>query len=233
MNGDIGDLLHESIGRLGAGERVPAGLADQVLWRERQRRIRLRAAMATGTAGVAAVAVLAATAFTSGAARHPGELPAQTTGYVLSRAEHALDSAEHAGLIQEIDASGHHAYFYVPTRLCHRGEVADQCIGPQYQLQAPEAEIWTYHGRLRQEGFTASGKLEFDAATTIVTTRKGSTATGEVINYHARTWWRALTPQPALTEPTAGCPVFLAPDGVMINWVAAIRAALEIGRAHV
>jgi hypothetical protein len=234
MNMDMEDLLQESIDQLGRGERVPAGLAGRVVRRHRQRRITVRTAMVTGTAAVAVTAVLAATAVSGRVPQHAGGgLPAQTTAYVISRTERGLGAAEREGLIQEIDTQAHDAWFLVATRLCHRGEPARDCVGPMAQnnLVASDALIWTYRGQLRQEGFSADGKLVFDASSSTTVTSPGQgTVTGSVIDYPARTWWHGVARTSVAI--TGRCSPLPAPDGSVVNWPAAIRAALSCGLTY-
>jgi hypothetical protein len=86
MNGDVEELLHESMDRSTADLRIPADLLARARTRVRHRRLAVRAALALGTAAVTAAAVVAVTIPGTGS----GVTNAQTTAYVIRRVQAAL-----------------------------------------------------------------------------------------------------------------------------------------------
>src|SRR6185437_13269079 len=165
------DLLHDSIDRLTAGERLPAGLAARAFRRHRQRRIALRAAAAAGTAVIAGAGMFAAMA-------RPGAVPAVagparqapagattqtpatlTAAYVSSHTRQALAAAERANLLQELHTVGQNYPLGLTQVLSFRlngggtGHVVEQA-GPT----ASQENTWSYRGQLREQGLDAAGK---------------------------------------------------------------------------
>lgn len=227
MTDDIENLLPDSIGKLTSGEQAPAGLAQRVLAHERRRRIGMRAAVVSGTAAVAAVAVLAATAASGGTTRTSGVPRVQTAAYVLHRAQTALASAERDGLIQQTQFSGNGAVLFLADQKCGN-QSARTCLGIAQLV--PNAEIWTYHNQMREEGFASSGKLSFDSSATITMTGRTGTAAGEAVSYQNKTWWRDPS-QPVREAYPDTCKQgdLPPPDGGTVNWPAAVKAALACG----
>ena len=88
MNGDVEELLRESMDRSTAGLRVPEDMLARARTRARHRQLAVRTALAFGTAAVTAAAVVAVTIPGSG-----GVTNAQTTAYVIKRVQDALASA--------------------------------------------------------------------------------------------------------------------------------------------
>jgi hypothetical protein len=88
MNGDVEELLRESMDQSTADMQVPADILARARTRVRHRQFAVRAALAFGTAAVTAAAVVAATIPGSGGATN-----AQTTAYVIKRVQNALASA--------------------------------------------------------------------------------------------------------------------------------------------
>ncbi len=216
MSTDVADLLHESIDRLTQGERMPDGLAGRAFRHHRQRRIALGAAGITGTALAAAITVLGATSVTSTAPQpRGGGLPAQTTAYVVGRAERALAAAERGNLMQELRVTAHGSLFIlatqVPTTLAER------------------AEFWTYRGQFRDEGFTARGTPVFNASAVYVPAGQRRTVLATGVDYGSRTWSRwTVRAHLAPRLPRGPCSAYLpAPVGEQINWPARIREALR------
>ena len=92
MNGDVEELLRESMDRSTADMRVPADMLARARTRVRHRQLAVRAALACGTAAATAVAVVAA----AGVAAGPGGggvTNARTTAYVIKRVQSALAAA--------------------------------------------------------------------------------------------------------------------------------------------
>jgi len=243
------DLLHDSIDRLTAGERLPAGLAARAFRRHRQRRIALRAAAAAGTAVIAGAGMFAAVA-------RPGAVPAVagparqapagattqtpatlTAAYVSSHTQQALAAAERANLIQELHTVGQNYPLGLTQVLSFRldgggtGHVVEQA-GPT----ARQENVWAYRGQLREQGLDAAGKPLFDASSTTTQTPAGPRAvmnvSGTGVDYTSRTWWHSALQLslPAATGQDACQDAFPpAPVGTTMDWVAQIRTALSCG----
>jgi hypothetical protein len=249
MNTDVAHLLHESIDRLTDGARVPEGLADRALRHNRQRRIALGTAAVTGTATIAAVAVLV-TAAVSGPPPRPGVLTAQTAAFVLGRTERALTSAERENLVQEIRTVATHAGLGLTELVPDTGSAFSAGTSLVERLVppfVPETLTWAYRNQLREKGFDASGKLIFDAASTTVLTPTGPLtgmmrARGVGVDYQASAWWRATIRQSVETDlkqfacwaatlpPPVGSPVDWT---AKVAWPAKIRAALACGHYRI
>ena len=88
MNGDVAELLRESMDQSTADMRVPADMLARARTRVRHRQLAVRAALACGTAAVTAAAVVAVTIAGSG-----GATSARTTAYVIKRVQNALAAA--------------------------------------------------------------------------------------------------------------------------------------------
>jgi hypothetical protein len=85
MNGDVQELLRESMDRFTADMQVPADMLGRARTRVRHRQLAVRAALAFGTAAVTAAAVVAAVIPGTG-----GVTNAQATAYVIKRVQNAL-----------------------------------------------------------------------------------------------------------------------------------------------
>jgi hypothetical protein len=249
MNADITDLVHESIGRLTDGARIPPGLAERAARRNHQRRTALRTAAATGVATIAAVATLVAATTTGGVPQRGGVPPAQTTAYVLGHAERAMKAAE-GRLIEEIHAVGrHHTWFVLGETV---GSVCVEEVFPvKRQLPcpkdlngglAPDAIYLSYREQFRETGYSAAGRMLWDAGITAgpATPSGGKTLAGVGVDYLSKTWWSITTPGDDGTfheEPRTGCSVSQhgidAPIGSPTGWGAQIRNALRCGSFRV
>ncbi len=196
MNTDVSDLLHESIDRLTDGARVPAGLADRAVRRNRQRQVTLGTAAATGTAVLATAAVLVATAVTGAAPRGGGTIPARTSAYVVNRTERALTVAQRENLIEEIHTVGHHyGLGLTQVNTFHFNGGTGRVIRQAGSTAAQEM-IWSYRGQLRERGLDAAGRPVFDASSTTARSPAGPKSvlmkvSGVGVNYRAKTWWRS------------------------------------------
>lgn len=158
MNCDLGELLREGIDRATEGEHLRPGLATRARQRHRRRALAVRSAAVTGTAGTAAVALVAAT-LSGNSGPRGGALTVQTTAYVVSRTEQALAAARH-NLIEQVTYTAprgdRHSLGYLA-----RTRPSRQVGGPQFFTSVTLAQIrdWRYHGWVRVQGFTASGRL--------------------------------------------------------------------------
>jgi hypothetical protein len=88
MNGDVQELLRESMDQFTADMQVPADMLARARARVRHRQLAVRAALAFGTVAVTAAAVVAVTIPGTG-----GVTNAQTTAYVIKRVQNALAGA--------------------------------------------------------------------------------------------------------------------------------------------
>jgi hypothetical protein len=223
MNTDVADLLHESIDRLTDGARVPAGLADRAVRRNRQRQLTLGTAAATGTALLATAAVLLATAVIGGVPRATGTLPARTTAYVVSRTERALTAAEQGRVIQE-------------AHVALQGGRFAMSPNARFIAEAPRAVFWSYLGQFRDEGLTAAGMAVYNANAIYVPAGQQRTVQATGVEYRFHRWWRVtvhvhlgLSP-----SPRECARVYLPPPmGIQINWPVEIRRALSCARYRV
>ena len=92
MNGDVEELLRESMDQSTADVRVPADILARARTRVRHRQLAMRAALACGTAAATAVAVVAAAGVAAGPSTG-GVTNARTTAYVIKRVQNALAGA--------------------------------------------------------------------------------------------------------------------------------------------
>lgn len=91
MSMDVERMLRDGMARFTEGVRAPAGLAAAVTAARRRRRRRMAIGGAVScTASVAAVAVVAVTAFAPTPAARPNSVQARDVAYVISRVEGAL-----------------------------------------------------------------------------------------------------------------------------------------------
>jgi hypothetical protein len=241
MNTDVPDLLHESIDRLTDGARVPAGLADRALRRNRQRQVTLGTAAATGTAVLATAAVLVAAAVTGAVPRGGSAIPARPAAYVVSRTERALAVAQRENLIEEIHTVGHHyGLGLAQVKTFHFNGGTGRVIR-QAGLTAAQEMIWSYRGQLRERGLDAAGRPVFDASSTTARSPAGPKSvlmkvSGVGVDYRAQTWWRSAVRLnlPASATPSACKNAYLPPPvGSTVDWPAEIRAALSCGHYRI
>lgn len=243
------ELLRESIDRLTQDAQVPAGLAERVFQRNRQRKIALRAGAATSAAVLAAAGLV--TAVTAGPSAAPGiasgtahkavsRLSAKNMAYVSARAEHALATAQRDDLIEEIHTVGHnYPLGLVQVRvLRERGNTYRVIM--QSGATATQADTWYYRGQLREQGLDTMGKVLFDASSTTSQSPAGQRTlmkiSGMGADYTAKTWWHAATQLslPAAPKQAPCTSAYLPPPvGSPINWPAAIRAGLSCGHLRI
>ncbi len=134
MNGDVEELIRDSLDRLTAEVRPSAGLLGRARARQRRRTIAARSALACVAAAAATAAVVAMTV--PGARPGTGATNARTTAYVISRVENALAGEN---LVIQGRASGSYA-----------GSVH----GHRYHYSDGATDSWTYGIRNRMEEFT-------------------------------------------------------------------------------
>ena len=243
------ELLRDSIDRLTQDVQVPAGLADRVFRRHRQRKIALRAATVTGTAVLAAAGlVTAVTAGPSGAPsiasgtphKAASRLTVQKMAYVSARTERALAAAQRGNLIEEIHTVGHnYPLGLVQVRVLHEHGNTYRVI-LQSGATATRADTWYYHGQLREQGLDTLGKVLFDATSTTSQSPAGQQTvmkiSGMGADYTSKTWWHAATQLslPAAPKQSPCESAYLPPPvGSPINWPAEIRAGLSCGHLRI
>jgi hypothetical protein len=248
MNTDLTDLVHESIARLTDGERIPADLAHRAARSNHLRRTALGMTAATSTAIIAAVAVLVTTVMADGFPQRSGSQAAQTTAYVLGRTERALAAAAEGNRIEEIHATGQRLRFVLGTNIVQACVMEVRPLHRQLPCPedlnrglAPQAIYLSYRGQFRETGFTATGRILWDAGITAhpATLSGQQTLVGVGVDYPTRTWWSNTIHQTAGNrgaEPR-GCGRSKAyidpPIGDPAGWGAQIHNALHCGTFRV
>jgi hypothetical protein len=243
MNTDVADLLRESIDRVTEGERLPADLADRAFRRHRQRSIALRAAVATGTALVAAGVAVTAVTVPGGAARPAApRLTARDASYVFRQTERALTVARRENLIEEIHTVGHHyGLGLTQVNTVHFNGGGTGTVIRQMGPTAAQEMIWSYRGQLREQGLDAAGRPVFDASGTTARSPAGPKSvhmrvSGTGIDYRAKTWWHAALRLnlPVSAQPAPCASAYLPPPvGSTVDWPAEIRTALSCGHYRI
>jgi hypothetical protein len=260
MNHDIANLLRESVDRLTEGATVPPGLAGRARRHDRQRMILLRTAGAAGTALAATAAVVVVSIGTNGhSSINPGAnsgprngLSTRTTAYVTVRMSKAMAAAEREHVISEIRTTAHGAWFSLVERLLPNRVPPPQTSAPVRAGLDPgiftsNLLTWVYRGQIRQQGFTADGRVLFNIHSTTVNTHRGAprglyrqVITNTGADYRARSWWRNSyvpsgyfgygRPPSSCRDSTPGLqePVPVAYIGPY-DWSAAIRLDLSCG----
>jgi hypothetical protein len=201
MNTDLKTQLSADMARFTLGIRVPPDLARKACRRNRRRRARLRAAIASGT--TAALFVVVAVAGVAGVFTSTARLPIQATAYVVKQIDKALAPANVATLIRvtrAVPAPGYHG-LVTPSPL-----LGQTCI-------ASATLSWTYGDFWKLSGYGADGRHLYDLRTLIT---KSSVQASTVI-YCNRTWW-------AGTRPGA-----YSRGGSGLDWPAQIRSSLSAG----
>jgi hypothetical protein len=194
MTSDVEELLRESMDRLAAGARVPAGLTRRARQRNRQRRRVITAAAVAGTAIAATAAVIAVTVAPQRSSDAPRE---QTIAYVTSRAQHALAVVAQRKAIEEVLATAHHSAFgftVINMALSEQQNPTGSAILPGVlkDVKAQRTTSWIYRGLFLQEGFSASGKLVFSSSLGTVTSPAGKPVLETYgAAYSVGTRWRA------------------------------------------
>jgi hypothetical protein len=249
MNTDLTDLVHESIAQLTDGERIPADLAQRAARRNHLRRTALGAATVTGVATIATAATLVAATATGGVPPRGGGLPpAQTTAYVLGHTERAMTAAE-GKLIEEIHAVGRHHTWYALGE--DNGQACVEEVSPvRRQLPCPkdlneglasDAAYLSYREQFRETGYSAAGRMLWDAGVARTATPSGGQTFAAIgVDYLSKTWWSITTPADDgifQEKPPTGCGLLrggiAAPIGNPTGWDAQIRNALRCGTFRV
>jgi hypothetical protein len=107
MNHDVEQLVREGLDRLAATTEAPAGIVVSAQRRNHRRRLALGSALASGTAAVLVVAVVATGA--TGLGRQPGNpslLHARTEAYVVLRHTARALAAEHQVMLGQSSSRG-------------------------------------------------------------------------------------------------------------------------------
>jgi hypothetical protein len=156
-----------------------------------QRRRVIIAAMA-GIVTVAAAAVLAATLSTGSTSSPGGELPAQTTAYIVGHTERALAAAERGSLIERLTGPTI-AFFPRTDGLAGAVLPAPHPFIRFSSLKVTHTRSWFYRGQTRIAGFTVDGRLAIDAGPAAA--RTGGTQPSRsivAVNPDGRTWYHPL-----------------------------------------
>jgi hypothetical protein len=239
MTQDVEDLLRDGIDRITENARVPDGLLARARQHHRRQRLTVQAAAAGGVAVAAGVAVVVTTSVTGGAGYPGGALQAHTTAYVTSHAARALGAVS-GRAIQEIHVITRGGSFSLITREPSR-QAEHATTGTTLpagalgrSLAVSEMNIWSYRGQYRQQGFSAAGRVVFDASSDTTTSSRGlQTVRGYGVDYLDRTWWRRIEPSyhVGATPPLSCQTVALASPlgGGDANWSGQIREGLSCG----
>lgn len=209
MNGDIGELLREGLGRFTADVRVPADLEARARTHVRRRKIAVRTALACGTAAVTATAVIAA-ADVGARSGTTGVTNAQTTAYVVKRVENAV-----AGLKQVV-----------------RTETT-------FRSAFPPIVEWSYRGnnRAAQSGLMppaqvknlpwARGQVSWGAGTATINGKR----TDVQVDYRHREWYPAGGAFLVMPNGCSGSLYLI--EFNRVNWASYIRHTLACGQFKV
>jgi hypothetical protein len=235
MSTDLQDMLAEGLDRLTASARVPDGLVGRAQRHNRQRRIKIRAAIAAGTAVAAAAAVTVSLAATGNQASN-APVRTQTIADVATRTERALAAAVDQGkAIQVTRISGRNMPFGL-TAIGPQG-AATSYPSPTQRLPGAHAAVtaqymmtWQYHDLYLQEGFSATGRLVFVNANGPTTLRSGKQVEanyGAAYPVHVR--WRSVFRGTSGPAPVPNCQTYLSE---FPSWRATITKALSCGLYH-
>ncbi len=235
MSTDLQDALREGLDRLTAGATAPDGLVGRAQRHNRQRRTKIRAAIAAGTAMAAAAA--AVTVSLAAARNKPSSTPVrtQTIADVASRTERALAAAaDHGNAIQMIRESGPGTTFGL-TALGMGGSLEHPPPTPVLprvlsQLTARYLTSWTYHGLYLQEGLSAAGRLVFVNSTGGLTKRQSAENYGAA--YPVRVRWRTVIRGVSGLGPAPALSCQQAVPAEYPSWQATISKALSCGRYY-
>ena len=215
MNGDVEELVRESLDRLTADVRVPAEMVARARTRVRRRKITARAALACGTAAVTAAAVIAATGV--GAPRGTGAATnAQTTAYVIKRVQNAL-AAEN---------------FVIQGQAT--GSMTVSVHGHKVHSSNGTSMSWSYGNRSRFVEFTGRSfpppKLYLADGTALI----GGKLTGAYVTYYDHKYSLHPLGQTHVQACSRTAQLELgAPAVTMPNWPAFIKAMLGCEAATV
>jgi hypothetical protein len=233
MSTDLQTQLREGLDRLTAGASVPDGLVGRAQQHNRQRRIRIRAAIAAGTAVAAVAAVTIGLAATG---NQPSGAPVrtQTVADVATRTEQALAAAVDQGkAIQVIRMGGRNMVFGLTAVGPHGAatpypSLTQRLPGAHAAVTAQHMMSWQYHGLYLQEGFSAAGRLVFVNANGPIRLRSGKQVQanyGAAYPVHVR--WRSV-----FTGVSGPAPGLSCQDGFPSeypSWRASIAKALSCG----
>ena len=231
MSTDLQDLLREGLDRLTAGASVPDGLVGRAQQHNRQRRIRIRAAIAAGTAVTAAAAVTVSLAATG---TKPSSAPVrtQTIADVATRTEQALAAAVNQGkAIQVVRTSGRNVTFGLtvlgPNGALGYPSPTQRLPGARAAVTAQRLMSWTYRDLYLQEGFSAAGRLVFVNANGPITLRSGKRVVGNYgAAYPVHVRWRTVFGGVSGPAPKPSCQSF---PSAYPSWRATISKALSCG----
>jgi hypothetical protein len=231
MSTDLQDLLREGLDRLTSGATAPDGLVGRAQQHNRQRRTRIRAAIAAGTALAAAAAVTVSLAATGNQPRS-APVRTQTIADIATRTERALAAAVEQGkAIQVTRMSGRNQPFGVtalgPQGATQNPSPTQRLPGAHAAVTAQYMESWVYHNLYLQEGFSATGQLVFVNAFGPIRLRSGKHVPGNYgAAYPVHIRWRA--PLNGVSGPAPRLSCQNAPSAYP-NWPTSIAKALSCG----
>jgi len=206
MNTEVEDLLRQAMERLTERVPAPAGLAAKADRGRRRGQLRARGAMAGAAAAITAASVAVTVA---GPGPHADSLAgarpqARTAAYVIRAIEGALGAADNK-------------IMFLSTHVNPRA----------YGGQRPLIDFWSYR-HLTSSAKGLGGHLFSETAGRGVHGR----ATGILVDFRDRTWWRGRLPDPHLASyPPNGCAG--QPDDSPLPgdpaWAPYLRATLACG----
>ena len=176
MSTDLQDLLREGLDRLTAGATAPDGLVGRAQQHNRQRRTKIRAAIAAGTAVAAAAAVTISLASTGNQPRGAA-VRTQTVADIATRTEQALAAAVDQGkAIQVFRMSDNEPLGLTvlgPAGVFPNSNPTQPLPGAHAAVIAQYMTSWLYRDLYVQEGFSAAGRLVFVNINGPITLRSG------------------------------------------------------------
>jgi hypothetical protein len=193
MSRNVEELLREGINRLAADAEAdavgPATLLHRARQHNRRRRQAIAGAIAVGTAGVTAAAVIAATAGTP----QPSALHSQTITYVATRAEQALSRLDQSHAIEIDTVTVRNSYFDLSaqsTAANGQNNVNPQPSTALSRVRAAREVRYTYGGLQLSQGFSSTGQLVYSSTYGPVTNASGkSVLEAYGAAYPVRTQW--------------------------------------------
>ncbi len=234
MSTDLQNLLREGLDRLTAGATAPDGLVGRAQQHNRQRRTKIRAAIAAGTAVAAAAAAVTVSLAATGNQPRGAAVRTQTVADIATRTEQALAAAVDQGkAIQVFRMSDNEPLGLTvlgPPGVSPNSSPTQPLPGAHTAVIAQYMMSWLYRDLYVQEGFSAAGRLVFVNINGPITLRSGQQVQanyGAAYPVHVR--WRAVFGGGPGSAPKPTCQTF--PSEVP-SWRATISKALSCGLFH-
>src|SRR5580693_4926936 len=232
MSTDLQDLLREGLDRLTAGATAPDGLVGRAQQHNRQRRTKIRAAIAAGTAVAAAAAAVTVSLAATGS--KPGSAPVhtQTIADVATRTERALVAAIDKGKAIQVErATGRNLTFGL-TLVVQSGppsQLGVVSVPPDGlgQVTAQQEVTWRYRDVFMEQGLSASGRLVYVNSNSLVAGPSGKRVPENYgAAFPARIRWRTAIGGVSGPGPGLNCQNVPSPYP---SWPASITKALSCG----